>query len=326
MKAIRVDNPGPQSRLVWEELPDLTVGAREVLVDVQAAAVNRADLLQRTGKYPPPPGASSVLGLDVAGRIAALGTEVTGWAIGDRVCALLPGGGYATQATVPADLLMPIPEGWSYAQAAALPEVFYTAYLNLFMEGALQPSETVLIHGGASGVGTAAIQLAHEAGCRVFATAGTDAKTAFCESLGAEQAINYRSADFFKVIHATTEKEGVDVILDMVGAAYIDRNIRLLKSQGRLVLIAFLSGARADLHLGHILRKRLRIMGSVLRSRALTEKVAIKERFMAQCWQALEAGRVRPIMDSTFPITEAEAAHKRMRQNLNIGKIVLTVA
>lgn len=324
MKAILVESPGSDSRLVWSEVPDPVYGPDEVLVDVHATALNRADLLQRAGHYPPPPGASSILGLEMAGRIVAVGKAVPNWRIGDRVCALLPGGGYATRAAVPYSLLMPIPDDWSYTYAAAIPEVFYTAYLNLFIEAGVQAGETVLIHGGASGVGTAAIQLACAAGCRVFATAGTDAKTAYCESLGAEQAINYRITDFYDAIQAATDKAGVDVILDMVGADYLDRNVRLLKPQGRLVVIAFLSGARGTLHLGRLLSKRLRLIGSTLRNRPLAEKIALKEQFMAQCWDAFLAGTLRPIIDSTYPITEIEAAHARMRQNLNIGKIGIT--
>lgn len=323
MKAIIVESVGPQSRLVWIDVPDPTFGPEEVLVEVQATALNRADLLQRAGKYPPPPGASDILGLEMAGRIISVGDAVSDWHVGDRVCALLPSGGYATHVAVPHQLLMPIPDAWSYTYAAAIPEVFYTAYLNLFMEANLQPGETVLVHGGASGVGTAAIQLAHTAGCRVFATAGTDAKTAVCESLGAEQAINYRTANFYDAIKTDTKGKGVDVILDMVGADYLEHNMRLLNSQGRLVIIAFLSGARGNLHLGHLLSKRLRLIGSTLRSRPLAEKIDLKEQFMAQFWDALLSGTIRPIIDSTFPITDAEAAHARMRQNLNIGKIVL---
>jgi len=325
MKAIVVDSDSPDRSLRWADVPDPPCAPDEVLVDIHAAALNRADLMQRAGNYPPPPGASDILGLEMAGRIAALGANVTGWRVGDRVCALLPGGGYAERVNVPHALLMPIPPAWSYEQAAAIPEVFYTAFVNLFIEANLQAGETVLIHGGASGVGTAAIQLAHQARCAVFVTAGTDEKTARCLELGADWAINYRREDFAEVIRARTGGAGVDVILDMVGASYFTRNLKLLKTRGRLVFIAILSGGEVTFNLGSLLGRRLRLIGSVLRSRSVAEKVEIKEKFMARFWPLLLDGTIQPVIDSIYPIEEAEAAHHRMAQNRNIGKIVLRV-
>lgn len=325
MKAIVVQTEQENRPLVWQEVPDVTYTADEVLVDIYAAALNRADLAQRAGNYPPPPGASEIMGLDMAGRIVALGSNVTGWRVGDRVCALLPGGGYAAQVNVPQQMLMPIPANWSYIQAAAIPEVFYTAYVNLFMEANLQVGETVLIHGGASGVGTAAIQLVREAGGQVFVTAGTDEKTERCLELGAELAINYKKEDFAERILAHTNGQGVDVILDNVGAAYFARNLQLLKLRGRLVFISTLSGGQTEINLGALMGRRLRLIGSVLRSRSLSEKVEIKEKFMAQFWPLLLNGTIKPIIDSVYPIEQAQAAQQRMAENKNIGKIMLQV-
>lgn len=326
MKAIVVQTNQEGQPLAWQEVENPTYTADEVLVDIYATALNRADLMQRAGKYPPPPGASQILGLEMAGRIAVPGSNVTGWQAGDRVCALLSGGGYAEQASVPAQMLMPIPEGWSYEQAAALPEVFLTAFVNLFMEAALQPSETVLIHGGASGVGTAAIQLARQAGCRVFVTAGTAEKTARCAELGAELAINYKVEEFDDRIRAYTNGQGVDVILDMVGAAYLERNLQLLNLRGRLVLISTLSGAKTNIDLRLLMGRRLRLSGSVLRSRSLAEKVEIKQKFMERFWPPLLDGTIQPVIDSVYPIEQVEAAHRYMAENRNIGKIILAVS
>lgn len=325
MKAIVIQTGQEDKPLVWQDVPSPGYGPDEVLVDIYAAALNRADLSQRAGNYPPPPGASEILGLEMAGRVAAMGANVTGWQVGDRVCALLSGGGYAEQVNVPYQMLMPIPDEWSYEQAAAIPEVFYTAYVNLFMEANLRPGETVLIHGGASGVGTAGIQLAHQAGCRVFTTAGTDEKIARCKALGADLAINYKKEDFAERIQAQTNGEGVDVILDMVGADYFERNMKLLKLRGRMVFISTLSGGQAQLNIGALMGRRLRLIGSVLRSRSLAEKVEIKERFMAQFWPQLLEGSIQPIIDSVYPIEQADAAHRHMAENQNTGKIILQV-
>lgn len=323
MKAIVVQQEVEGRPLLWQDVPDPAFGPDEVLINIHAAALNRADLAQRAGNYPPPPGASDILGLEMAGTITALGAEVSGWQVGDRVCALLPGGGYAEKVNVPAQLLLPLPEDWSFEQGAALPEVFLTAYVNLFMEADLQAGETVLIHGGASGVGTAAIQLAHQAGCRVFTTAGTDDKVAYCRQLGADLAINYREEDFVERILA--EADGVDVILDMVGANYLERNIRLLKLRGRLVFIATMGGGRAEIDIWRLMGRRLRLIGSVLRARPVAEKIEIKERFMAQFWKKFLDGTLNPIIDSVYPVAQAEQAHAHMQQNQNIGKIILKI-
>jgi putative PIG3 family NAD(P)H quinone oxidoreductase len=290
MKAIIVQTDQENHPLAWQDVPAPAMGAGEVLVEVHAAALNRADLMQRAGMYPPPPGASEIIGLEVAGTIAALGAEVTGWSIGQPVCALLPGGGYAEQVSVPGQMLMPIPPGWSFTQAAAIPEAFLTAFVNLFMEADLQAGETVLIHGGASGVGTAAIQLAHQAGCRVLVTVGAADKAEFCQSLGAEAAINYKQVDFAEGVQAHLGKAGVDVILDIVGGDYLARNLSLLKTRGRLVVIATMSGVQAPLDFRRLMSRRLRIIGSVLRGRTLAEKIDIKERFMARFWEYLLEG------------------------------------
>jgi putative PIG3 family NAD(P)H quinone oxidoreductase len=323
MKAIIIQSDQENQPLAWQDVPAPAYSADEVLVDIHATALNRADLAQRAGHYPPPPGASDILGLEMAGRIAAVGANVSGWQIGDRVCALLSGGGYAEQVNTPVSMLMPIPDAWSYEQAAAVPEVFLTAYVNLFMEAGLQPGESVLIHGGASGVGTAAIQLAHQSGCRVFTTAGSEDKVTRCRQLGADIAINYKTEDFAERLQA--EGQGVDVILDFIGGAYLDKNVRLLKLRGRLVFIATLGGNKAEINIGLLMGKRLRLIGSVLRSRSLAEKAEIKEKFMAQFWPLLLDGTIQPVIDSIYPIEQANEAHRRMAENKNIGKIILKV-
>lgn len=323
MKAIVIQTGQDGHPLAWQDVPDPDYTADEVLVDIHASALNRADLAQRAGMYPPPPGASQILGLEMAGEIAAVGANVTAWKVGDRVCALLPGGGYAERVNVPQGMLMPIPDSWSYHKAAAIPEVFLTAFVNLFMEAGLQDGETVLIHGGASGVGTSAIQLAREAGCQIFATAGTAEKTATCERLGAEIAINYNKEDFAERIKAVTD--GVDVILDIVGADYFARNIDLLRLKGRMVFVATLSGAKTSLDIRKLMGKRIKLIGSVLRSRALNEKLTIKANFMNRFWSLLEQGTIEPIIDKVYPIEQTAEAHEFMRTNQNIGKIILEV-
>lgn len=325
MKAIIVQEEKEGYPLLWQEVESPGYGVDEVLVDIHASALNRADLMQRHGKYAPPPGASNIMGLEMAGTITALGADVTGWQVGDRVCALLPGGGYAEQINVPAEMLISIPDDWSFEQAAAIPEVFFTAYLNLFMEGNLKTGETVLIHGGASGVGTAGIQMAHQAGCRVFVTAGTNEKIATCRELGAELAINYKEEDFAERIQAHTDGEGVDLILDMVGADYFERNINLLKTYGRLVFISTLSGVKTELDIRKLMGKRLRIIGSVLRARPLAEKVSINEQFKNQFWPSLLDGSIEPIIDSVYPIEQTAQAHQYMADNKNTGKIILEI-
>jgi tumor protein p53-inducible protein 3 len=325
MKAIGVHREKENPELVWEEAPDVDYGPDEVLVDVRAAAVNRADLMQARGHYPPPPGASKILGLEMAGVIREVGVDVAGWSPGDRVCALLPGGGYAEQVAVPAGMLLRLPNHWTFAQGAAVPEVWYTAYINLFQEGQLKPGESTLIHAGASGVGTAAIQLAVDAGARAFVTAGSDEKTERCRALGAELAINYTKQDFLAEVMAATGDEGVDVILDPVGGSYLERNIAILRPFGRLVIIATLGGPKGELHLGQVLGKRLHIVGSTLRGRPLAEKVAITRAFQASIWPKLAGGVLQPVIDTVIPITEAQTAHEYVAANRNVGKVILEV-
>ena len=321
MKAIVVNE---DRSLSWTEVPDPSCAPGEVLVETRYTALNRADLMQRAGNYPVPVGASEVLGLELSGVVLETNGP-SAWRPGDRVCALLSGGGYAERACVPERLLMPIPKGWSLAEAAGMPEVFYTAFLNLFIEAGLKGGERVLIHGGASGVGTAAIQLAREAGCEVFATAGTPAKVARCRDLGASTAVNYREQDFAEVVAEKTNGEGVDVILDMVGADYFERNLSSLATGGRLVFISSLSGSKVELDIRKLMAKRASIKGSTLRARPLEEKVALKEAFTQQFWEALERGRIEPVIDRVFKVQDAEKAHDYMRENKNIGKLLLEV-
>lgn len=311
------------SSLRWQDVPVPSLERGDVLIETVATALNRADLAQRRGLYPPPSGASDVLGLEAAGVVRKVGWEVDNWHIGDAVCTLLPGGGYAEAAIVPQDLLMPVPLGWTFAQAAALPEVFYTAFLNVFLEAHLDKGEWVLIHGGASGVGTAAIQLAKHAGSNVVVTASSEDKLATCRNLGADVAINYQEQDFAEVIRDSCG--GVDVVLDMVGAPYLAKHLEVLNTNGRLVIIATLGGKQADIDLRTLMGKRIAIKGSTLRSRPLHEKVHIKEQFMKRFWRLIEQGAIHPVIDSIYPITDVDAAHEHMRQNRNIGKIVLQV-
>lgn len=325
MRAITVEQGGPQPALHWEETAAPAPGPSQVLVAVSAAGVNRADLLQARGHYPPPPGASEILGLEVAGVIESCGSEVTGWKPGDRVCALIPGGGYAEKAVVDHRMLLALPGGWSFAEGAAAPEVWYTAFVNLFLEGNLQPGETALIHAGASGVGTAAIQQARRAGARVFVTAGSEEKCSRCRQLGAELAINHKHQDFLAEIQSATDTEGVDLILDPVGGAYLARNIRALRRFGRLVSIGLLGGATGELPMGLVLTRRLRIIGSTLRSRPLAEQIEITRQFRERIWPHLVSGDFRVVIDRTVPMRDAAEAHRCMLQNENVGKVILTL-
>jgi putative PIG3 family NAD(P)H quinone oxidoreductase len=325
MKGIVVKGSHQQPVLVWETVPDVAFGPDEVLVNVWATAVNRADLLQARGGYNPPPDASEILGLEMAGVIAAVGKSVADWQVGDRVCALLPGGGYAEQVAVPAGMLLKMPRAWSFAMGTAVPEVWYTAYVNLFLEGDLAAGETVLIHAGASGVGTAAIQLANAAEATVFVTAGSDEKLQACRKLGAELAINYKQDDFLAKVLAATQDQGVDLILDPVGGGYLDRNVKALKRYGRLVNIGQLGGAHGEMNMGLLLGKRLRLIGSTLRSRSPAEKIKITEQFQSGYWPLLRSGQLKPIIDTVFPIEQAQEAHEYVAQNRNIGKVILTV-
>ncbi len=326
MKAIIIDETSAARTLHWAEGGELTpMGPSDVLVDIHATALNRADLMQRQGNYPVPPGASQILGLEMAGTVATVGAEVADWQVGDRVCALLSGGGYAEQVVVPGAMLMPIPDGWDFTLAAGLPEVYLTAFVNLYMEAVIQPGEIALVHGGASGVGTAAIQLLKASGNPVIVTAGTDEKVAACRDLGADLAINYRTQDFVAEVKAFTDGKGVDVIMDMVGADYLAKNLGLLKLKGRLVWISTLSGAQTQIDLRQVMGKRLRLIGSVLRSRSLEEKVAIKTNFMARFWPQVENGSIKPVIETIYPIAQANAAQTQMAENRNIGKIILQV-
>ncbi len=325
MKAIVVKTENKNPRLVWQDVPDIKPGPDEVLVDVKATAVNRADLLQAMGLYPPPPGESEVLGLEMAGVVAAIGSNVRRRRIGDRVMGLLPGGGYAQQVAIHSQLLLDLPDRWSYAQGAAIPEVWLTAYSNLFMEAALQSGQTVMIHAGGSGVGTAAIQLAREAGATVFVTAGSAAKLERCRELGASIGVNYKQQDFVEAVMAATNGQGVDVILDPIGGAYLNQNLALLRENGRLVNIGLLGGSTAEINLGAVLGKSLRIIGTRLRSRPLAQKIEITRMFADRFWPVFETGRLQPIIDSVFKIEEADAAHDYVRQNKNTGKVVLEI-
>ena len=325
MKAIQVQAEREGRPLVWAETEDPMPGPNDVLVENHATSINRADLAQRAGHYPPPPGASHILGLDMAGSIIEVGENVSGWDVGDRVCALIPGGGYAERVAVPYQMLMPVPAGLSYEQGAAIPEVFLTAFVNIFMEADFQEGETVLLHGGGSGVGTAAIQLVREAGGRMIVTAGKQAKIDKCQELGAHLVINYRGEDFVQRVQDYTDGTGVDIIIDMVGADYLERNLGLLKLKGRLVYIATLSGSRAEVDLRLLMGRRLRMIGSVLRSRAVEEKVDITQRFVARFWPFLESGSIRPVIDKVFPIQQADEAHQYVRDYRNIGKVILKI-
>ena len=325
MKAIVVDAETPGRPLRWTEVPDLDRGPREVLVEVHATAVNRADLLQRAGGYPPPPGAPETLGLELAGVVTEAGDQVSRARPGDRVCALLAGGGYAERAAVDERLLIPLPGDWDFARAAAVPEVFLTAYLNLFEEAGLQSGETVLVHGGASGVGTAAIQLARHQGCRVLATAGTEAKRGLCRRLGAELAVDYRNGFHEAVADHLGGADGVDVVLDVAGASHLTDNLECLGLKGRLVVLSLLGGTRAEIDLSLVLRKRLRIVGSLLRARPVEEKDHIISRFRTRFLGALLSGDIEPVIDRVLPVEEAGAAHGVLERNENLGKVILQV-
>jgi putative PIG3 family NAD(P)H quinone oxidoreductase len=296
-----------------------------VLVDIKATAVNRADLLQARGQYPPPPGESAILGLEMAGVVSALGDQVKGCNIGDRVIGLLPGGGYAQQAAIDSRMLLKMPDRWSFSQGAAVPEVWLTAYSNLFMEAGLTSGETVLIHAGGSGVGTAGIQMAREAGAIVYVTAGTTAKLNRCRELGATLGVNYRQQDFVKEVMAASQGRGVDIILDPVGGAYLNQNLDLLKDNGQLVNIGLLGGSSAEINLGAVLGKSLRIIGTRLRSRPLAQKIEITRMFADRFWPMLDAGELEPIIDSVFKIEDADTAHDYVKQNKNTGKVILEV-
>lgn len=328
MRAIEIAAPGPAEVLRLVERPVPVPGPGEVLIAVEAAGVNRPDVLQRLGKYAPPPGASDLPGLEVAGRVTAVGPPAGGeairWTVGDAVCALTAGGGYAEACVVPAVQCLPVPDGFSMVEAAAIPETFFTVWTNVFERGRLQPGETLLVHGGSSGIGTTAIQLGRVFGARVFATAGSAEKCAACGGLGAEIAINYREDDWVAVCAEATHGRGVDVILDMVGGDYVGRNLNLLATEGRLVQIAFLTSSRVEIDLMQVMRRRLTITGSTLRPRTPAEKGAIARALETHVWPRLATRAVAPVIDSVLPLAEAAEAHRRMERSEHIGKIVLT--
>ena len=325
MQAVVFDEPGGPEVLKVGQVADPVPGGDQLLVRVRATALNRADTLQRQGLYPPPPGESDVLGLELAGEVEAVGSAVRNVHVGDRVFGLVGGGGYAEKAVLAARMAMPIPSDWSFAEAAAVPEVFFTAQETLFTLAQLRAGETVLIHAGASGVGTAGIQMARETGANVLVTAGSAEKIARCIELGAAAGCNYKERGFADWVQERTDGRGVDVIEDFIGAAYWDDNLKSLAPGGRLVLVGFMGGTKAETNLGLILMKRLRIFGSVLRSRPLADKIDITRRFQADWLPLLEAGRIKPIIDRSFRLHEAADAHRYMEANKNVGKIILDV-
>ena len=323
MRAVAIDRPGGPEVLTPVSVPVPEPGPGQILIRVAWAGVNRPDALQRAGSYAPPPTASPLPGLEAAGTVAAVGPGVARWRVGEEVCALLPGGGYAEYAVTPADHALPVPSGMGLREAACLPETFFTVWSNVFQRGRLRGGERFLVHGGSSGIGTTAIQLARVMGARVFATAGSADKCAACEALGADRAINYRDEDFVAVLKA---EGGVDLILDMVGGPYLPRNVRALADDGRLVQIAFLQGPKVELNFAEVMMRRLTITGSTLRPQSDLAKARIAAALEAEVWPILAAGRVAPVMDSAFPLEDAAAAHARMEGSGHIGKIVLKVA
>ncbi|AZK95255.1 MULTISPECIES: NAD(P)H-quinone oxidoreductase [Streptomyces] len=323
MYAITIPEPGGPDALLWAEVPDPVPGEGEVLVEVVASGVNRADVLQRQGFYDPPPGASPYPGLECAGRIVGIGPSVSGWTLGDEVCALLAGGGYAERVVVPAGQVLPVPKGVDLAVAAALPEVAATVWSNVFMVAQLRPGETVLIHGGASGIGTMAIQLAKAVGARVAVTAGGPEKLARCAELGADILIDYRQQDFVDELRRATNGDGADVVLDIMGAKYLDRNVRALAVNGRLAVIGLQGGVKGELNLATLLGKRAAITATSLRARPLDEKAAIVAAVREHVWPLVESGRVRAVVDREFPLRDASAAHEALESGTHVGKLLL---
>jgi NADPH:quinone reductase len=325
MAVVEIAAPGGPEQLRLAKRPVPRPGDEEVLVRVAAAGVNRPDVMQRQGRYPPPAGASDLPGLEIAGEIVALGPKVSGLSLGDQVTALLPGGGYAAYAIAAAPLCLPVPAGISMVEAAAIPETFFTVWTNLFDRGRCKPGDTVLIHGGTSGIGTAAVQLATAWGARVYATAGSDDKARACERLGAVRGINYRTEDFVEVLRAETAGKGVDVVLDMVAGSYVARNLEVAALEGRIVVISLLGGSRAEVNMGVIMTKRLTLTGSTLRARSVAQKAEVAAAVRKNIWPLLAAGRVRPVISATFPLADAAEAHRLMETSNHIGKIVLTI-
>jgi putative PIG3 family NAD(P)H quinone oxidoreductase len=324
MRAVTVSEPGGPEVLTLSELPDPEPAPGEVVIDVAATAINRADLLQRQGLYPPPPGASEVIGLECSGTISAVGPEAGDRKVGDEVCALLAGGGYATRVCVPAGQVMPVPSGVDLVTAAALPEVACTVWSNVFMVAGLQPGEHLLVHGGAGGIGTFAIQLASVLGAQVLTTAGSAEKLAVCADLGADVTINYRDEDFVEAVREATNGQGADVILDNMGASYLGRNVEALATEGRLVIIGMQGGTKGELDISALLRKRGAVVATALRSRPPEEKAAICAAVAEHVWPLIGDGRIRPIVHTTLPLAEAGKAHAVMEASDNVGKILLT--
>jgi putative PIG3 family NAD(P)H quinone oxidoreductase len=325
MRAVEIREPGGPEMLVLTERPTPVPGAGEVLIKVAAAGVNRPDVLQRQGRYPPPLGVTDIPGLELAGTVVAAGPDAGAWRAGDAVCALVSGGGYAEFCVAPAPQCLPLPRGLDAVHAAGLPETTFTVWTNLFERGKLMAGETVLVHGGSSGIGTTAIQMARARGARVFTTAGSDEKCRACEALGAERAFNYRDVDFVEAATAATSGRGVDVVLDMVGGSYLQRNVDVLAPEGRLVMIGRQGGARSDLDVMPILRKRLTLTGSTLRGRTVAEKGAIAAAVHREVWPLVEAGTVKVVVHETFPLARAADAHRTMESSTHIGKLVLVV-
>jgi len=325
MQCIEISEPGAPAVLKPAQREAPVAGAGELLINVFAAGVNRPDVMQRLGLYPAPPDASDLPGLEVAGEVAAVGAGVTGWQVGDRVCALTNGGGYAEQAVAPAGQCLPVPAGMDVVAAAGLPETFFTVWTNVFMRGGLQAGESLLVHGGSSGIGTSAIQMARALGATVYATAGSAEKCAACVELGADLAVNYRNDDFETVLQERTGGAGVDVILDMVGGDYINRNIRLAGTDGRIVNIAFQGGFEAPVNFVPVLLKRLTLTASTLRPQSAEAKAAIASQLLEHIWPRLESGDISPVIAATFPLQDAAAAHELMESGAHIGKIILTL-
>ena len=325
MKAITLPQPGGPEALVLDDVPDPMPRPGEVVVEVVAAGVNRADVMQRQGHYDPPPGSSAYPGLEVSGRIAQLGDGVDGWSVGDEVCALLTGGGYAEKVTVPAGQLLPVPAGVSLEDAAALPEVACTVWSNIFMTANIQPGEILLVHGGGSGIGTMAVQLGREVGARVAVTAGSPEKLDVCRELGASILVNYRTEDFEAVVREATDGHGADVILDTIGAKYLARNVSLLAVNGRLVVIGLQGGRTAEIDLGAMLAKRCALIATTLRARPPAEKAVIVAAVREHVWPLIESGRVRPIVHAAYPLGDAAGAHREMEASTHVGKLLLRV-
>jgi NADPH:quinone reductase len=325
MRCVEISKPGGPEVLVAAERPAPAPKANEILVKVAAAGVNRPDVAQRQGNYAPPPDASDLPGLEVAGEVAACGADVKMWKPGDQVCALVHGGGYAEYCVTPEVQALPVPKGLSMVEAASLPETFFTVYSNVYDRGRLAPGESLLVQGGSSGIGVTAIQMAHAMGNRVFATAGSDEKVAACTKLGAEKAINYKTQDFVAEIKAATGGKGVDVVLDMVGGSYVPRELKCIAEDGRLVFIATLGGAKTEIEIFEVMRKRITISGSTLRPRPVAFKGAIAKSLREKIWPLIEAGRIKPVIYKTFPLAQAAEAHRLMETSTHIGKIVLVV-